>query len=75
VNPQTALLALNTCLTAGGIVLAVGVFKGSVGTKLKEHERRLGEHDAKIDKVTSDVSEIRGACGGLVHLQPAGSVR
>lgn len=61
-NPttQTVLLALNPALTVGGILLAVGVFKGSVGQQIKEHERRLDKHDDQIDDVQSDVSEIRG---------------
>lgn len=63
VNPslQLALLAANPVLTVGACLLAVGVFKGSVGTKLKEHDRRLGEHDGKIDKLSDEVSEVRGA--------------
>jgi hypothetical protein len=62
VNPttQAALLVLNPLLTAGGILVAIGVFKGSVGTKLKEHDRRLGEHDGQIDGLRENVGEIRG---------------
>jgi outer membrane murein-binding lipoprotein Lpp len=65
-NQSLIILGIVTSvLTIGGTMLTVGSLKGELITKVNEHARVLEHHDAKLDRLNTDVTDLKARVHGV----------
>ena len=56
---------VTSVLTIGGTMLQVGSLKGEIITKVTEHARKLDHHDEKLEKLSTDVTDLKARIHGI----------
>lgn len=56
---------VTSVLTIGGTMMQVGSLKGELITKVNEHARKLDHHDAKLEKLSDDVTDLKARVHGV----------
>ncbi|MHB1082576.1 MAG: hypothetical protein ACYC67_24500 [Prosthecobacter sp.] len=56
---------ITSVMTIGGTMLTVGSLKGELITRVNEHARVLEHHDAKLDRLGTDVTDLKARMHGV----------